>query len=307
VALLQEVAPGSKRALAIETHLERLREGGFTPQRVWFAARRYRRWLEATPGATVEAQGRMLGELWGTYRLSDVEQAWPDTRIRFFRRTVFADARPELGGALDRLMSRARALPAGGLDLEEQVAAVRAAVKPSAAEDYFLARMTYRYLAPTDDVSLIAMPSGGHYVTEVVVALSDEEGNRFTVRGPVSPREVARLLHMFHESNLQVTFTNDHEFLLALDAKETPIAGLFHRQVSADRTHMEKIVVSRRHRGKGVSDGLMREFARRLRARGVRRLETGYFQPDYLRRFGFRTDPSSGGLVRDLELEASGV
>jgi ribosomal protein S18 acetylase RimI-like enzyme len=112
---------------------------------------------------------------------------------------------------------------------------------------------------------------------------------------------------MFHESNLQVTFTNEHEFLLALDAKETPIAGLFYRQVSADRTHMEKIVVSRRHRGKGVSDGLMREFARRLRARGVKRLETGYFQPEYLRRFGFRTDPTSGGLIRDLELEASGV
>jgi len=307
VALLQDVAPGSKRALAIETHLERLREGGFTPQRVWFAARRYRRWLEATPGATVEAQGRMLGELWGTYRLSEVEQAWPDTRIRFFRRTVFAESRPELGGALDRLMNRARSLPVGALDLEEQVAAVRAAVKPSAEEDYFLARMTYRYLAPTDDVALISMPSGGHYVTEVVVALVDEEGSRFTVRGPVSPREVARLLHMFHESNLQVNFTAEHEFLLALDPKETTIAGLFYRQVSADRTHMEKIVVARKHRGKGVSDGLMREFSRRLRARGVRRLETGYFQPEYLRRFGFRTDPTSGGLIRDLELEASGV
>ena len=79
--------------------------------------------------------------------------------------------------------------------------------------------MTYRYLAPTDEVALISMPSGGHYVTEVVVALADEEGSRFTVRGPVSPREVARLLHMFHESNLQVTFTAEHEFLLALDAE----------------------------------------------------------------------------------------
>ena len=120
------------------------------------------------------------------------------------------------------------------------------------------------------------------------------------MRGPVSPREVARLLHMFHEANLQVTFTTEHEFLLALDAKDQPIAGVFHRQVSSDRTHMEKIVVARKHRGKGVADGLMREFIRRLKARGVKRLETGYFQPEYLRRYGFRTDPTSGGLVRDL-------
>jgi hypothetical protein len=300
VALLHEAAQNSRRAIAIETFLEKLRGGGFTPQRVWFAARRYARWLEATPGATVEAKGKMLGELWGTYRLSELEPVWTDTRIRFFRRTVFAKARPELGEALDRLMMRARALPAGALDLEEQVAAVRTAARTTPEEDYFLARMTYRYLAPSDDVALISMPSGGHYVTEVVVALADEEGSRFTVRGPVSPREVARLLHMFHEANLAVTFTTEHEFLLALDAKDAVIGGVFYRQVSPDRTHMEKIVVGRKQRGKGVADGLVREFVRRLKAEGVTRLETGYFQPEYLRRYGFRTDPTSGGLVRDL-------
>jgi long-chain acyl-CoA synthetase len=301
VTALKEAAQDSPRAIAIETFLERVRAEGFTPQRVHFAARRYARWLEVNPEATVEAQGKMLGELWGTYRLSDLEAAWPDTRIRFFRRTVFANARPDLGDALDRLMARARALPAGGLDLEEQVAGVRTAVSPTAEEDYFLARMTYRYLAPTDEVALISMPSGGHYVTEVVVALADEEGNRFAVRGPVSPREVARLLHMFHDSNLHVTFTTEHEFLLCLDAKETPIGGLFYRQAGPDRTQLEKLVIARKHRGKGVADGLMREFFRRLRARGVRRVETGYFQPEYLRRYGFRTDPTSGGLVRDVE------
>ena len=34
-------------------------------------------------------------------------------------------------------------------------------------------------------------------------------------------------------------------------------------------------------------------------------LETGYFQPDYLARFGFRTDPASGGLVLDLGADAA--
>ena len=303
IALLSATAQDSRRAVAIETFLERFRAEGLTPQRVWFAARRYRRWLEVNPAATIEAQGKMLGELWVTYRLSELEQAWPDTRIRFFRRTVFTLARAELGDALDHLMARARALPAGGLDVAEQVAGIRAAVAPTAEEDYFLARMTYPYLAPTDDVALISMPSGGHYVTEVVVALADGEGSRFTVRGPVSPREVARLLHMFHDSNLHVTFTTEHEFLLCLDAKETPIGGLFYKPAGPDRIHMEKLVVARKHRGKGVADGLVKEFFRRLRARGVLRVETGYFQPEYLGRYGFRTDPSSGGLVRDLEPE----
>jgi long-subunit acyl-CoA synthetase (AMP-forming) len=301
VSLLTEAAQESRRAVAIETFLEHVRQDGFTPKQVHFAARRYARWIEVNPAATLEARGKMLFDLWGTYRLAEVEASWPDTRIRFFRRTVFAPARPELGAALDRLMARARALPPGGLDLEEDVAALRGAMPPTAEEDYFLARLTYRHLSPTDQAALISMPSGGHYVTELVVALSDEEGSRFTVRGPVSPREVARLLQMFHDSNLQVTFTADHEFLLCLDPKETVIGGLFYKQVSPDRVHLEKIVVGRKHRGKGVADGLVAELFRRIAARDVRRLETGYFQPEYLRRYGFRTDPTSGGLVRDIE------
>jgi long-chain acyl-CoA synthetase len=109
---------------------------------------------------------------------------------------------------------------------------------------------------------------------------------------------------MFHDANLHVTFTTEHEFLLCLDANETPIGGLFYRQLGPDRVHMEKLVVARRHRGKGVADGLMRDFFRRVRGRGARTVETGYFQPEYLRRYGFRTDPTSGGLVRDVDQDA---
>jgi len=304
VALLSGAAHESKRAVAIETFLERLRGEGFSPRHLWFAVQRYHRWLEVNPAATVEARGRMLGELWGTYGLSGVEQAWPDARLRFFRQTVFHEARPELAAALDRLVQRARALPAGGPDLEEQIAALRGAIVPTAEEDWFLARMTYRYLAPTDEVALISMPAGGTYVTEVVAARTDAEGNRFTVRGPVSPREVARLLHMFHDANLQVNFTAEHEFLLCLDANGTPIGGLFYRRLARDRIHMEKLVVARRHRGGGIADGLVHEFFRRLHDRGVKRVETGYFQPETLRRYGFRTDPTSGGLARDLGPDA---
>ncbi len=303
--MLEQAAAGGRRGPSIAAFLEDLRDHGHTPQRVHFAARRYGRWLEVNPAATVEAKGKMLGELWGTYRLSEVEQAWPDTRIRFFRQTVFAAARPELGAALDCLTCRARAAPAGALDLQEQVAANRAAIRPTAEEDYFLARMTYRYLAPGDDAQLISLPSGDKQVTEVMMGLRDEHGNRFWVRGPASPREVARLLQLFQDANLAVTFTAEHEFLLALDARETVLGGVFYRWVGKDRVHMEKLAVARKHRGFGVADGLVWEFFRRLRARGAISVETGYFQPEYLRRYGFRTDPTSGGLIAGLvETEA---
>jgi long-subunit acyl-CoA synthetase (AMP-forming) len=307
VSLLTAAAPESKRGVAIETFLERLREDGFTPRGLWFAIQRYHRWLEVNPSATVEARGRMIAELWGTYGLADVEQAWPDARLRFFRRTVFDAARPELAAALDRLVRRTRAGPAEDLDLEEQVAALRHAIAPTAEEDWFLARMTYRHLAPTDEAALISMPAGGTYVTEVVTAVADAEGNRLAIRSPVSPREVARLLHMFHDANLHVVFTAEHEFLLCLDASETPIGGLFYRRLGKDRVHMEKLVVARRHRGGGAADALVNEFFRRLEARGVKGVETGYFQPETLGRYGFRPDPASAGLARDLGADRSGA
>jgi GNAT superfamily N-acetyltransferase len=180
------------------------------------------------------------------------------------------------------------------------MAPVREALRTTAEEDYFLARMAWRYLRPTDQASLISLPSGDHVVTEVVVALTDEEGERFKVRAAASPREVARLLQIFNDANLLVTFGAEHEFLLALDEDDALLGGLFYRRVGRDRAHMEKIVIARQHQGKGVSGGLLRELVRRLRARGVQVLETGYFRPDWFQKYGFRTEPASGGLVLEI-------
>ena len=295
-----EALPEEPRGLEARAFLDEVAARGFTPRPVYFAAARFRRWLEVNPQATQEAQGTMLGELWTTYQLGEVERAWPDTRIRFFRQTVFAGAREPLAAALDRVMARARSLPYRGLDLKDQLATMREAIKPDAAEDYFLARMTFRHLRPGDETSLISLDAGDHMTAEVVVGMADNAGDRYYVRAPRSPREVARLLQLFQESSLEVTFGTEHRFLVATDSNDSVVGGVFYRHVNPERTHMEKIVVARKLRSRGIADGIMREFGRRLRSRGVKALETGWFQPEVLSRFGFRIDPSSGGMVLDL-------
>ena len=303
-AALSSLSPGP-RAEAALTFLSKVEATGFTCRQVHFAIERFRRWLAVNPNATQEAQGTMLGELWTTYQLGDVERGWPDTRIRFFRRTVFAEAREPLGAALDRLMARARSLPYGGLDLRDQMATLREAVKPSVREDYFLARMVFPHLRPGDQTQLISLERGDHLTAEVVVAHTDAQGEKYAVRAARTPREVARLLQLFRESSLEVTFEPEHRHLVAVDAHDTVIGGVFYRQVHPERTHMEKIVVGRRYRGSGVAEGIVKELARRQRARGIRKIETGWFQPEILARYGFRVDPGSGGLVMDLSNEAA--
>ena len=297
-----EAARGGPRDAVIATHLKRIDAKGHTPLRVANAVRRYRRWLAVNPNATSAARGTMLAELWTTYHLAEVERTAPETRVRFFRETVFVAARPELAAELDRLLMRARVAPFASLDvLGEQLAVHRAAVTPTPEEDYFLARMTYRYLAPLDDASLVVDPVGNKQLATVMIALHDNAGAPYFVRRPATPREVARLLELFHDASLPVAFQADSEVLLALDGRGTVIGGLFWHWLEAEAARMDKLVVARQLRGNGVGDGLLRELLRRLRGRGARRVSTGFFRAEYFKRHGFRTDPTSGGLVLDLE------
>jgi predicted GNAT family acetyltransferase len=285
---------------AIVAFLEAVKARGYMPKRLYFASQRYARWIAVNPAATVEARADMLRELWDTYGLGADEARYADTRIRFFRQTVFKEARHEVVSELDRLMAAARAKRMSDEHMSEQVAASRGAMRPTEEEDYFLARMTYRHLRPTDEAAIISLPTGSTRVTDVAVSLHDHEGGRFRVRGPVSPRDVGRLLDLFHKASLLVSFATEHEFLLAIDDADHVIGGMFYRRVDDETVYLEKIVVSRRHRKKGISDGLMREFMRRVQSRGGKVVETGFFRPEYLLRFGFRTDARSSGLVRDL-------
>ena len=79
------------------------------------------------------------------------------------------------------------------------------------------------------------------------------------------------------------------------------IGGVFWHWHKPGRAHLDKLVVARSHRGKGVGDGILRELIRRLRGRGARSLGTGFYQAEYFKHYGFRTDPTSGGLVVELE------
>jgi len=214
---------------------------------------------------------------------------------------VFRDSRTEVADALESLMAKAREGKLRDHErMSEHIAALRSLVRPDTEEDWFLARMAYRHLQPEDEASLILLSSGDRHVTDVMVAMTDADGNRFRVRAPVSPREVAKLLNLFHDANLQVSFAAEHEFLIALDPVDRVIGGLYFRPSGDRRVHLEKIVVHRQHRRKGVSDGLMQDFMRRLRSRGVVAVDTGYFRPEYMQRFGFRMEPHTGGMFREL-------
>ncbi|MCU0224010.1 MAG: GNAT family N-acetyltransferase [Acidobacteria bacterium] len=299
--LEQAASTDAELAPAIGRYAAEVREHGFVPRRLQLAVDRYRRWATRAGAPTREARAATLAELWQTYRLPRLLAEHPDARLRFFRETVFAGSAEPLRRALEELGAEVLRRAVEGDALVERVRALRAVVESGSEDEYFLARLTYPHLQPEAAAVFVSTGVGGARRADVVVTLSDQSGRRFQVRPPVSPREVSRLHRLFLDARLPVSFGPEHDFLVAVGERGEPVGGLFFDHDPDARTaHLDKIVVSEACRGQGVGEGLMKEFMDRLKGAGVTRLTTGYFRPEFFRRFGFAVDQQLGGLVRPL-------
>jgi long-chain acyl-CoA synthetase len=274
---------------------------GFLPLRLFFAAKRYRRWAELTIEPTRSARARTVQELWETYGLQRLVAAHPEARVRFFRETVLHDVPPALGEGLETIISQLRRGELAADQIPDAVADLRAGLALKPDEDDFLARLSYPHLRPEDAAGFVRAEFAGRNQSEVVVTLEDHDGNPYQVRHAMNPKEVGRLLRLFLAARLDVRFRPEHQYLIALSERGVPIGGIFYEVEEGGRSaHLEKIVVSERFRKKGVADGLMNEFLNRLRSAGVRNVTTGFFRPEFFYGYGFRIEKRYAGLVRDL-------
>ncbi len=293
--------PGEEQNL--QAFLDHVRASGYMPRRLAAAIRRYHRWAEANFEATPEARARNLRDLWDSYSLSELEEGRPGIRLRLFRETVFAGSSRELRDELARIIDLARTARISFEALLREMSELVRRLPLSEEEIYFLARMTYAHLRPADTADLSLIEQGGTRVSDLVVTHRDRAGRYFRVRHATTPREVWSLHQLFHASGLNLRFRPGHQFLVAVDENHRVVGGLVYRMLEPRSVHMEKIVVAPTRRRQGISEELMEDFMNRLRSRGVRTLTTGFYRPQYFRRFGFQIDREHAGLVKSLEGE----
>ena len=285
----------------LRSFVERVGRLGFVPGRMHFAAQRYWRWASLNPEATHAARASSVHQLFKSYGLVSLQDAYPEARARFFCETVFRDAPGPLREGLEDIIARLRRRDLAPDDLSAAVADLRAHLKLDAAEDYFLARLSYPHLKPEDEAGYVAAGAGGSQHSEMVVTMQDKEGQPFQIRHAMSPKEVGRLHRMFLGANLAVQFRPEHRFLVALNDRGHIVGGLFYEQYPEARTaHMEKVVVTERHHGLGVAGSLIEELCNRLRDAGFRAVTTGFFRPQFFYRYGFTVERRYAGLVRSL-------
>ena len=298
-----ELSGDLRKALA--RYLETVRARGFLPRRLFFAAKRYRRWETLSGEATPRARARTLQEFYDTYDLSRLAVDYPEARVRFFRETVFRDSPAALADGLDQIIAALRRREVVGDELIDTVADLRFKLELRPDDDYFLARLSLPYLRPEDDADFVSGHFGGEQQSEIVVKLEDHDGNPFRVRHALNPKEVEQLHRMFLAAKLDVRFRPDHRYLVAINDRVQIIGGIYYEIEDGLSAHLEKIVVVEHQRRKGVADGLMKELFNRLRAGGVKTVTTGFFRPEYFYSHGFRIEKRYAGLVKSLDESAA--
>ncbi len=286
----------------LQNYISTVKEKGFMPRRLFFAIDRFRRWLCLNLEATAQAQAAMLAELYETYNLVELEEQVPETRTRFFVNTVFAKAANEFQSKLEKIIKGQREGSISGIQqLGRYISALQNDIEPESDELFFLTRLSYPHLTPTDSAALISLESGGMVQTDLVVQMADYDGGLYSVRTPVSPKEITRLHQLFLANNLAVEFRPEHHYLVAVNDRNQLIGGVFYRPIDNLTVHIEKIVVTSFYRKKGVSDGLMNEFFKRARNDHNKFVTTGFFRPEYFYRFGFKIEQKYAGLVKILD------
>ena len=284
----------------IDSFIHNVKNHGFLPKQLYFAVKRFHRWFILNRSASLSAQAEMIYELYETYRLFDLEEQYPAARARFFLESVFYNSSQRFKDVLRELVKKQRHRKISKDESLKLINALHFEFELDEKETYFITRLGYPHLKPSDTAALLSTKSEIAAQPNLVVQLQDDDGNIYTIRNPINPKEISKLHQLYLEANLNVNFRPEHQFLVALSERGFIIGGTFYYRSDEDAVHMEKIVVSHRYRRKGISEGVMNELFNRLKSENIKFVTTGFFRPEYFYRFGFKIERKYSGLVKEL-------
>ncbi|MFZ1518900.1 MAG: GNAT family N-acetyltransferase [Ignavibacteriaceae bacterium] len=284
----------------INSFIHNVKDHGFLPKQLYFAVKRFHRWYGLNRSASLSAQSEMIYELYETYRLFDLEEQYPAARTRFFLETVFYNSPQRFKDVLRELVRKQRHRKISKEESLKLINTLHFEFELDEKETYFITRLGYPHLKPSDTAALLSIKSEIAGQPNLVVQLQDDDGNIYTIRNPINPKEISKLHQLYLEANLNVNFRPEHQFLVAVSDRGFIIGGSFYFQSDEVTVHMEKIVVSNRYRRKGISEGIMNELFSRIKSENIKFVTTGFFRPEYFYRFGFKIERKYSGLVKEL-------
>ncbi|MFC2084384.1 GNAT family N-acetyltransferase [Bacteroidota bacterium] len=274
--------------------------GDFIPMQLYFAIKRFNRWLEINPEADINAQAQMLNELYDTYRLDEIKAEYPEVRIRFYLETAFSKSQEFVKNELSQIIKKIHSKKIGSEEKFALISNIHVSFELTDKENYFLARLTHPYLKPGDTAEITKLRVEDPQSINLIVKYEDYDGSPFYIRNPFTPKEISKLHQLFIQENLMVNFKEYHEFLVVISDRDILIGGIFYLFRDDSTVHMEKIVIANKYRRKGISDKLMKDFFDRIKNKGAKYITTGFFRPEYFYKFGFKIERKYSGFVKKL-------
>ncbi|NOZ04227.1 MAG: GNAT family N-acetyltransferase [FCB group bacterium] len=273
---------------------------GILTKQVVFAALRYERWLELNPEATYKARGNILQELYKDYGLNGLLEDYPETRIRFFLMTCFKNANRILTDRLLQLQKDLRARTISIEELEHKLHEIHESLELTEEEEYFFTRLLFEHLDAAEYGELIAWDLGTGGRLDLITLTEDKFGDRYRIRPPFHPKEIAKFHSILLQANLSATFQQAHEFLLIINEKDQLVGGVYWKKISPQVAYVEKIVIRRQYQKRHLSVRLLEELFNRLRTRRFKYVTVGFFHAGLFYKYGFQIDKQFGGLVKVL-------
>ena len=284
----------------INMFLDDVDKFGVLTKPVVFASLRYERWLDLNKEATLKAKASILKELYKDYKLNDILDSYPETRVRFFMMTCFKDSPKELFDEFHYIIQDMRNNELSPWNLNERISEIQSKLNLNDSEEFFLARMLFPHLDAADYVELVTTTHGEEARLNLVYQTECVDGKLYSIRPPFLPKEIAQFHTLLSESALSVTFTSEHEFLLAFNSRNLLVGGLYWKNLEEDRVYLEWVAVKNKYQKIALSKRLMSDFYKRMTHVGITHVTVGFYAQEFFFKNGFKIEKQYGGMVKKL-------
>ncbi len=284
----------------ITYYLEELENFGVLTKPVVFASLRFQRWLDLNPKATKQARASILQELYQDYRLDDLLEEYPETRVRFFMMTCFKDAGEKLILSFQNIIKLLRTRKISPFKIHDYVQEMQENIDLTDDHKFFLARMLFPHVSSADYVELVPISIGESEQLNLVFQTEAKNGQIYQIRPPFHPKEIAKFHSLLSEALLASTFTHQHEFLLLFNLRNKLAGGLYWKSITSDRVHLEWVVINEQNQNLSLSQRLLSEYYERMKLQGIKIITVGFYLENFFYKQGFKIDEHYGGLVKKL-------
>ena len=284
----------------IDDFLDDVDKFGVLTKPVVFASLRYERWLDLNQEATLKAKASILKELYKDYKLNDLLDDYPETRVRFFMMTCFKDSDKLLFNEFQAMIQDMRNSNLSPWNLQDRITEIQSRLELNENEEFFLARMLFPHVDSADYVELVTTTHGEEARLNLVYQTECKDGKLYRIRPPFLPKEIAHFHTLLSESALSVTFTSEHEFLLAFNSRNTLVGGLYWKNMEKDRIHLEWVAIKNKYQKIALSKRLMSDFFKRMKHINISHITVGFYAQEFFFNNGFKIEKQYGGMVKEL-------